>query len=349
MKPYFSILIPVYNAENYLRKCVNSILTQTIQDFELILLDDGSTDGSYDICEEYNEKHSCVRVIHQENAGPLLARKKLVEQSEGEYCIFADADDYLDSSFLREIKVVLERHLKCDMLCFGSFRVFENAVYPEELLYESEEVFRGNSKKQLYELAIQKSGLFSVWAKAFRRELIVTEEYQAYGNIRYGEDRIQVMQMLLQAKEVVYVPYRLYYYRATEGSLTQRVEIKRFENMYAYTDALEEFMKKAGIYTKTNCQMAYTSLMKDFLDSLLKYNTSEKTLQEKRQGLYLIRQMPYYKILQKESNVKELPIYHKVRYRLLNNKYDKVLIALDGVLFLIKNQLKRRRLFKKVG
>lgn len=347
MKPCFSILIPVYNAKNYLSLCIESILAQKTKNMELLLLDDGSDDESYDICRQYAEKYTFIHAWKQENKGPLLTRKRLIELCQGEYCIFADADDYLDKSFLDEVQKALERHPDCDLLCFGSFRVFANRVYPSELLYETEKVFQESNKKQLYELAIQEAGLFSVWAKAFRRELVTTEGYRAYGNIRYGEDRIQVMQMLLGAEEIVYLPKRLYYYRATEGSLTQEVKIKRFENMYGYTDALEEFMKKAKIYTKKNCQIAYTSLLSDLLDSLLKYNTSKKSMQGKLQELKLLRQLPYYKILQKKGNPVKLPLYHRIRYWLLEKEHTKILLYLDQLLFAIKRVLERKELFGK--
>ena len=91
--PKISIIIPVYNTENYLHCCIDRILAQTYTDFELLLIDDGSTDKSSKICDEYAEKDSRIRVIHKENGGANAARKLGIEKANGEYVIFVDSDD----------------------------------------------------------------------------------------------------------------------------------------------------------------------------------------------------------------------------------------------------------------
>ena len=93
--PKLSVIVPVYNTEKYLRECVDSILAQTFTDFELILVDDGSTDGSGAICDEYAGKDSRIRVIHQENGGATLARRSGVRIAQGEYVAFVDSDDWI--------------------------------------------------------------------------------------------------------------------------------------------------------------------------------------------------------------------------------------------------------------
>ena len=100
----FSIIIPVYNLEKYLRECVDSILTQTFTDFELILVDDGTKDKSGIICDEYAKKDERVKVIHQENAGQAVARNTGTDIAQGEYIIYIDSDDYIcDSAFLSKL------------------------------------------------------------------------------------------------------------------------------------------------------------------------------------------------------------------------------------------------------
>jgi len=117
-----SVVVPVYNAQEYLRRCVDSILNQTYTDLEIILVDDGSTDQSAEICKEYAVKDSRVRYLFQENAGPDYARKKGVQVSTGEYLTFADADDYVDADMIGRLhQELVERN--CDMVCSQAKRV----------------------------------------------------------------------------------------------------------------------------------------------------------------------------------------------------------------------------------
>jgi len=98
-----SILVPVYNTEKYLKRCVESLLSQSVKDYEVILVDDGSTDGSGSICDEFARKDSRVRVIHQENAGPSAARLAGIRASCGAYLGFVDSDDYVESDFYERL------------------------------------------------------------------------------------------------------------------------------------------------------------------------------------------------------------------------------------------------------
>lgn len=95
--PKISIIVPVYNVEKYLRKCIDSILNQTFKDFELILIDDGSTDESGKICDEYNLKDNRIKVIHKENGGLSSARNAGLDIAQGEYIGFVDSDDWIES------------------------------------------------------------------------------------------------------------------------------------------------------------------------------------------------------------------------------------------------------------
>ena len=347
MMPTFSILIPVYNAQDYLCQCLDSLLSQKGNDYEILLLDDGSLDKSLAICRQYSDAHAMIHVESQENAGPLISRKRLLEKAAGTYCIFSDADDYWEKDFLTKIRTALGKYPDCDLLCFGSYRVWPDLVKKEVLLYEKEKVFAADKKQELYELALVNSGLFSACGKVFRKELVLQEVYERYREMRYAEDRIQVMQMLLQAQMIVYLPERLYYYRAVEGSLTQHVTVKRFENMYTYTGALDRFMEEAGIDTEENRKIAYTGLMNDFMDSLLKLDTSEKIRREKKRELDFIRQLPYYKMLQTESDRQRLPIYHKIRYAVLQSGFYSGLIGMDQFLLQIKKVFGKKGLFRK--
>ena len=121
----FSIIVPVYQAEKYLKECVESIINQKEQDWEMILIDDGSTDRSPEICDSFAEKYSQIRVLHQKNAGPLLTRCKGYEMANGKYILSMDADDRVSEQALYRIGRAVEQ-TEVDILVFGYKKIKES-------------------------------------------------------------------------------------------------------------------------------------------------------------------------------------------------------------------------------
>ena len=108
MKPLLSVIVPVYNVEKYLKRCLESILVQSWNDYEIILVDDGSTDSSAQICDLYAEKYEMIRVIHKENKGLSDTRNRGIEEASGEYVYFPDSDDWLEPNTFSELSDVIE-------------------------------------------------------------------------------------------------------------------------------------------------------------------------------------------------------------------------------------------------
>ena len=125
-----SVIVPVYNVETYLRSCVDSILASTYTDFELILIDDGSTDSTGAMCDEYASHDSRVHVIHQDKKGVSIARNSGIEQSSGEYVSFVDADDVVSQSMLQQLLDALEKRPSCDF-SMGRADAFHDGTEPE--------------------------------------------------------------------------------------------------------------------------------------------------------------------------------------------------------------------------
>ncbi|MEN6338498.1 MAG: glycosyltransferase family 2 protein, partial [Clostridiaceae bacterium] len=147
---YFSILVPIYNAEAYLEECLESALKQTERDFELILVDDGSSDGSGAICDRYAaEFPERAKVIHQVNRGLILARRAGVAAASGNYCVFLDADDTIAPDTLETVKKTIERE-KADVVIYN----FYNRYLPDETLdmatpvFADGTVFRSEGKRK---------------------------------------------------------------------------------------------------------------------------------------------------------------------------------------------------------
>ena len=119
--PLFSILVPVYNVEKYLKECIESVLKQTYTNYEVILINDGSTDNSGKICNDYAEKYSQIRVYHQENRGLMLARKQGILKASGKYCLFLDSDDYYAETLLEQVEKYINDHGFDITLEYGKF------------------------------------------------------------------------------------------------------------------------------------------------------------------------------------------------------------------------------------
>lgn len=213
MTPYISVIIPVYNAETTLNKCVDSVLGQQFPDFEVILVDDGSKDGSFQICEEYARKDSRVIVIHKENGGVSSARNRGLEIAKGKWVTFVDSDDYINDTYLvlPEDKDVI----------FASYR---NVVYGKESEGLSSACFTGCRLSDVVAEYGSNSILRTPWAKFYRRDLI--------GNIRFpedmkvGEDTCFVWQYLSRCKTYGVLPQSTYYVRLSAMTSEQKYGMK---------------------------------------------------------------------------------------------------------------------------
>lgn len=214
MTPYISVIIPVYNAEATLKKCVDSVLKQQYADFEVILVDDGSKDGSLQICEEYARRDSRVTVIHKENGGVSSARNRGLDIAKGTWVTFVDSDDYLGDGFLQNEELTAD-------IVFGSYL---NVIDAREAGGFSSKVMREASLRDVVARYGNGTILRGPCAKWFRRDLI--------GNIRFpedmkvGEDTCFVWQYLSCCQTYAVLPQSTYYVRLSAMTSEQKYGMK---------------------------------------------------------------------------------------------------------------------------
>ena len=223
-----SVIVPVYNVEKYLRKCVESILGQTYTDFELLLVDDGSPDGCPRFCDEYAERDSRVRVIHKPNGGLISARNEGIRAARGSYVCILDGDDWALEGMLQFIHdTVAQSPEPPDMVLFAAHNVYEDHM--EETLNNVPEGYYGRKRleKEIfpYLLTDTRSGLQAgviqahTWDKAFKRELIA-EHYTREERIRVFTDVPMTYECLLHCRSAYICNEPLYMYNKTnEGSI----------------------------------------------------------------------------------------------------------------------------------
>ena len=240
---FFSIIIPVFNGERYLEECIDSILGQSFSDFELILVNDGSTDNSGKICDIYSQKDSRVSVIHKKNGGAGSAWQKGLEYVRGIYVGSIDCDDYIESDFLFQLNKKIKES-SCDMIVYG-YRNFEA---------DGNQIFKINLPEGLYDRTLIESKIFPILInrgtfenrnafylsrvnKFIKKELLLQNKKYYTEKISYGEDDIWTIPNVLSASRIyVMSNYYPYFYRNNAQSKTHRynpdlwVEFKQLAN-----------------------------------------------------------------------------------------------------------------------
>lgn len=220
----FSIIVPIYNVEEYLDDCITSVLNQSFESFELILVDDGSKDNSPYICEQYKKKDQRIKVIHKENGGLVSARKAGIATAKGTYAVCLDGDDWIDKNHLFELSQVIKTYSP-DIICFNHYEVVEETYTECKIpfskgLYSYEDIL-----KNVYPHAIQTSEGTefppTIWAKAYKMDLYRSEQLLVDDRIKIGEDAACTIPCMLRANTIYIIDKALYYYRRNNVSMTK--------------------------------------------------------------------------------------------------------------------------------
>lgn len=218
--PKVSIIVPAYNAEKFLTRCLNSVAAQTMPDFECIIVDDGSTDRTGEIAESFAKKDPRFRVVHQENGGVAVARQTGIDTAIGVYTIQFDADDWVETTILGEMLVVAEAReadmVICDFNIVTKNGLIRDSQRPKSLRTES--VFGQIMQYQLHG---------SLWNKLIRRECYQSYDVHFIPDMRLLEDQFICLSLLIHPIKVEYVPKALYYYDRTQnpGSLLNKGDV----------------------------------------------------------------------------------------------------------------------------
>lgn len=247
--PKFSVIIPVFNADRYLDECINSVLCQTIHDYEVLLIDDGSTDRSGVICYKYADIYpNKVFVIHQLNQGQVLARRNGIVNAKGEILLFLDADDRFEVNAFETIAQAFKQY-SCDIVMFTSV-LFNDTGYQKTTVFPfyNGQVFEGKEKRTLYTYIASGSLLNNLSYKAARRGLFDLHiDYSNYVSITIADDLFQVIPLITNANRVVYINEPLYCYRRGHGSISSKYRIKNYNALKTVSNRIKEYMKIWGM------------------------------------------------------------------------------------------------------
>ena len=228
--PEISVIVPVYKAESYLEDCIDSILSQTFSDFELILVDDGSPDNSGRICDDYAAKYDCICVIHQENRGQAAARNHALTRAKGAWICFVDSDDLIHPQMLE----LLHRAAVSGNAPISMCQMLEAPTLPETFFQPREDRFEVLTMDEETLLRLHDAQAYPAWVacgKLIRKTLV---EAYPFREGRVFEDNEAVCHWVCEGKKLASMEHPLYFYRTNQGSTTKSdFSMKKLDYLWA--------------------------------------------------------------------------------------------------------------------
>lgn len=271
-----SIIIPIYNARNTMGRCLDSVLKQTFRDFEIILIDDGSNDGSAQLCDDYANKWDKIKIIHQINSGVSKARNIGLSLACGEYICFIDSDDYVEINYLQDLYMAIVNN-DADMAVCGYKKVSrakaEEITYGEEKLYCFEDFVT-------FEKMSAKMMLATPWGKLFRKDKIIQLFRE---DLDLGEDVCFVLDYLKNIKSLYIIDRALYNYRIDtgNGSLSKKYHKNLCNVVYAVDESKQNLFEEKYSLFEESVIFRRDSLVSDVLlmeSKLFKSNINNREI-----------------------------------------------------------------------
>lgn len=252
-----SVIVPVYNAESTLEHCLESILNQSYEDFELILVDDGSTDNSPELCDAYMQRDRRITAIHIKNSGAFQARKRGVEKAAGSVLAFSDADDWMEENAFETAMQLFQQH-NPDMLAYtydcGKGKA-EKHLY-EEGLYNRDEIRNAVIPGMMYDSACGSRRLNpSLCCKLFKKNLYTKVTESVEDRITLGDDALVTYPAVCLAESIFICNQVLYHYRINDASCTHTYPLERIAEVKAFQDNMVRLFDGMGMLGQTSYQI----------------------------------------------------------------------------------------------
>lgn len=297
-KELISVIVPIYNVEKYLSKCINSILEQTYKNLEIILIDDGSDDSSPQICDKYSKKDKRIKVIHKENKGVSSSRNKGLELSTGKYIVFVDSDDYIDKQMIEKLYNNLIENKADISVCNHYYNYQKDTFELKKFLHQKLTIDNNDKFYNIY----NDYSLSTIipWGKIYKKEI--------FANIRYPigkihEDEAIILDILTKASRVSYFDEPLYYYVKRDNSITNNFNLKRLDIIDIHESRIKKLKNN---YSDNLLYLEYSTyikrLVKIIIPGLYSINEYEKaTYYQKKYKKLISYVLSNFKISNKEK------------------------------------------------
>lgn len=337
-KPKISVIVPVYNVENYLSRCVDSLLNQTLRDIEIILVDDGSPDKCPEMCDEYAKMDNRVHVIHKENGGLSSARNEGLKYIKGEYYMFVDSDDWIDTE---TCKVCYEEIIASESDClmfsytkeFGNHSIINHVFHHDKIIWDEPDV-KEHIHRRLFGLIGQELArpqdsdlIVSAWMQLFKAS--------KFKNIRFVDTKIIGTedcwyQILLyeNCKKFVYIDKPFYhYFRANEGSLTTKYNPNLFARWQRMFDYMEDYILKHDKGTDY-ANALENRIALSVLGAGINQTHSDDSIIDGARHIKEMLQLKRYEHALSQLDISVMPFAWKVFFLLARNKQTLLLFAM---------------------
>lgn len=297
----FYVLVPVFNVENYIRTCIESVLNQTFANFCLVLVDDGTPDRSGEICDEYAVGDDRIKVIHQENQGLMAARRVAIDyvltqdREIYQYIVFLDSDDSLKPNALKTIHDTIMQH-QCDMVVFEMTRVYEGKSIRSRI--EAKEFYGSiTSKRLLYNLVFMNSAYNPLCRKAVNLKLFSDQDYSEHYSIRHAEDLLQSVELYKNSKKIVFIPDKLYNYTVNPASITQSITYENYKVNSTVRKKVYSFLVTENVWERSDFDDYIVYCRKLLMEEVQRVSCFKTSTQNKIALLNTITKDNYYHML----------------------------------------------------
>lgn len=276
--PRISVVVPVYNVEKYLNRCIDSVINQTYKDFELVLIDDGSVDNSGAICDQYSQKDNRIRVVHKENGGASLARNCGIDNAKGEFVMFVDSDDYIEPEMLETHIALMENDVDLTVTSLDIISNQETRKYcmPNKI-YTTIQYFEDMGKKSYPELCAS-----SPCCKLFRKSILYKFGIVYKKDMSLGEDTFFNTEYLNHCKKVVASDRILYHYtKENDNSLFSRFQENTYKDVKEAFEYRIKTLKQVGVSEETvdNFTIIYIEYMLENAIKSVKRGTKSQAME----------------------------------------------------------------------
>lgn len=301
-----SIIIPVYNKEKYIKKCLESITNQTYKNIEIIVINDGSTDNSENIIKEFAKKEKRIKVFTQSNGGVSKARNQGLKYASGEYILFVDADDYVEADYVEKMVAYKE-----DLIVCGYINVQKNGnkinYIKNKVFYDKNEIIKNSLKKENNSLMV------TPYVKLFKHNIITKNNLNFDETMNFGEDTCFVFEYIKNIKSMRFIEYYGYYNINVQGTLSRRY----VSNIKEQTKKVYNVIKSFDINEREYFIYWYFRNIK-----LILFNEKNKKYDSFKENVKIIKNDSEFKNI--KSNDKFLSKTDKIIYKLIEQ--DKYLI-----------------------
>ena len=289
----FSIIVPVYNARKYLEDCVSSVLKQSYDNYEIILVDDGSTDDSPQLCDSLAKEHPCIKVIHKSNSGPLESRRVGLSSAKGQWIIYLDSDDRLSENALQVLHDKAAKYPETDCMIIGFERLVGESTEKITDGIVKEDTYI-DDKRLVCRTIFLNANCNGIWRKVARRSLCGKDDLSQWYEIRFGEDQIQTIEILKYCRSFLFIPDVLYQYRVNISGLTWSRDYSNFKVSFLKEELIVDFLKKEMIFTEEDLE-DYRSYLNSWLYiNLVEVATAKTSIRKKLEIYDQYRNAPFY-------------------------------------------------------